>query len=184
MTKHNTKSKKLKWIFPFLATFLLAPWPIAYAHDAGDGVLGQDAVQIEVAEPSAMPSWHVFGRAMGGVDTPGDLFYIDATKKASDSMFTLYLTNTQELSHCYSYLILKVEVYAQSSTDQWKKACGGNGGPMPDIFITLRNGRVSFTLAGYAKYKVTIYSGSFYCVTTNTERGSISPQFYLTTDQA
>ena len=93
---------------------------------------------------------------------------------------TLHFTNTNELSHCYNYLILKIGVYAQSSTDQWEKASGGNGEPIPDIFITLRNGQVSFSTPGYAKYKVTIDSGCFYCTTANTDGGSVSPQFHLT----
>ena len=170
--------KFIKKIFPLLAVLLLAPWPVAYAHTYADDTVGQEPVRIEVAEPSVAPSMSVFGKAIGGVK-PGDLFYIDATENAVDITVTLYLTNTQELSHCYSYLILKVGTYVESNAGEWEKASKGNGEPIPDTFITMRNGQVSFTLPGYAKYKVTIDSGSFYCTNTNADRDSFSPQFYL-----
>jgi len=169
----------IKKIFPLLATLLLAPWPIAYAQSYDSNVNGQQPVRIEVAEPSAAPSWSAFGKAIGGVTTPTDLFYIDATENTADITLTLYLTNTLELSHCYRYLILKVKVYAKSNIGDWQEASMSNEDLIPDTFITLHNGQVSFTLSGYAEYKVTIDRGSFYCITTSTDRGSLSPEFYL-----
>jgi len=172
-----------KWIFPLLATLLLAPWPVAYAYSYDANAMGgQDAVRIEVAEPSVAPSWYAFGRAIGGVTTPGDLFYIDATENAADITVTLYLTNTHELSYCYSYLILEVGVYTESNAGKWEKTPWDDGKLIPEIFITLRNGQVSFTLPGHAKHKVTIDSGSFYCVNASVDGVSLSPQFYLTVD--
>ena len=170
----------LKKIFPLLAALLLTPWPVAYAQSYGGNITGQDAVQIEVAEVSVSPSWTVFGKAIGGVSTPGDLFYIDATNNAADVQVNLYITNAEKLIHCYRYLILKVGGYAESSANQWEKASTANGEPIPDTFITLLDSQVSFTLPGYAKYKVTIDSGSFYCVNPNVDGDSLSPQFYLT----
>ena len=172
----------IKKIFPLLAVSLLVPWPIAYAQSYNGDTAGQDAVQIEVAEDSEKPSWSAFGRAIGGVTTPGDLFYIDAGGSPADIVVTLYIVNTQELIHCYKYLNLKVGVYVWSSTAQWQRASGANGGPVSDTYITLSNGQVSFTLPGYTKYKVAIDSGCFYCITANTDGGSLSPQFYLTVD--
>jgi len=177
MTKKFTKK-----IFPLLALLLLAPWPVAYAHTYNDDMAGQDAVRIEVAEPSLAPSWTAFGKAIGGV-TPGDLFYIDAADNPTDIVVTLYITNAQELIGCYRYLILKVGVYVESNAGQWDKAPMANGGLIPDTFITMRDARVSFTLPGYTKYKATIDSGSFYCTNTEADGGSLSPQFYLTVDQ-
>jgi len=171
--------KLLKRIFPLIAVLLLAPWPIAYGHDASDGMVGEETVQIEVAEASAQPTWNAFGKAIGGVDTPGDLFYIDATDSQIDIQVNLYITNAQELSHCYRYLILNVGIYVESDAGEWNKAAQWNGEPTADTFITLRNGQVSFTLSGGAKYKVTVDSGCFNCLTTNADGGSISPQFYL-----
>jgi len=166
-------------LFPLIAVLLLAPWPIAYAYD--NGPAQQDAVRIEVAEASAAPSWQVFGRAIGGL-TPGDLFYVDAASNPSDITVNLCLTNAYELIHCYRYLTLKVGVYVETSAGEWGKASGQDGQPIPDTYITLQNGQVIFFLTGYAKYKVTIDDGCFYCTTTNADGGSISPQFYLTAE--
>jgi len=165
--------KTMKWLFPFLAVALLAPGMVAFATDAGDDFNGQDAIQITAADPSELPNWQVFGKAVGGVDTPGNLFYIDATENASDITATLYITNTKELSHCYRYLILEVGVYVESGEGKWQKAS------TCDTFITLKNGQVSFTLQGSANYKVTIDSGSFRCTSTNVDGGSFSPQFFM-----
>ena len=170
---------KRRLIFILLTALLLIPWPVAYAY--GNDMAGLEAVQIEVAEASARPSWNVFGRAIGGVK-PGDLFYIGATEEAADITVNLYLTNTPELSHYYRYLILKVGIYAETNAGEWEKASKGNGELIPDTFITLRDAQVGFTLPGYTKHKITIDSGSFYCTTISTDSGSLSPQFYLTVD--
>ncbi len=172
------KKKLLKRIFPLIAVLLLAPWPIAYGHETSGAVDGQETIQIEVAEASAQPTWTAFGNAIGGVEA-GDIFYIDATDNPADIQVTLSLTNTQELIHDYRYLTLKVGVYVQTGESEWEKALGANGEPTPDTFITMRNGQVSFTLSGYANYKVTIDGGCFKAQSTTAENGSGSPQFYL-----
>jgi len=175
--------KLLKKIFPLLVLLLLTPWPIAYAYDVSGTEAGQETVQIEIAEASAQPTWTVFGNAIGGVET-GDLFYVDATGNAADTVVTLHLTNASELVHNYRYLTLKVGVYVETDEGEWEKAAQWNGEPIPDTFITMRNGQVSFTLVGLAKYKVAIDGGSFNSFTGNAEEGSLSPQFFLTVDQA
>jgi hypothetical protein len=172
------RNKWFKRLFPVLALLLLAPWPVAYAHTFDGAMAGQDGVQIEVAEAPVQPTWTAFGKAIGGV-TPGDLFYIDATDNPADIVATLYITNAQELIGCYRSLILKVGIYTKSAGGEWEKESTGNGELVPDTFITMHNGQVGFTLPGLAKYKVAIDSGSFYCTTTNTDKGSLSPQFYL-----
>jgi len=176
------RNKWTKRLFPLFALLLLAPWPIAYGHDASGAEADQETVQIEAAEASAQPAWTAFGRAIGGVDTPGDVFCIDATENPGDIQVTLHITNAKELSRCYRYLILNVGMYVESEAGEWKKAAQYNDEPIPDTFITLRNGQVSFILAGYANYKVTIDGGSFNCMTTNADGGSVSPQFYLEVD--
>ncbi len=172
------RNKWIKRFFPLFALLLLAPWPVAYAYTFDGGTTGQDGVQIAVAEAPVQPTWTAFGKAIGGV-TPGDLFYIDATDNPADIVVTLYITNAQELIGCYRNLILKVGVYTESDTGEWEKASMGNGEVVADTFITMQNGQVSFTLPGLAKHKIAIDSGSFYCATTNTDKGSLSPQFYL-----
>jgi len=167
---------KRKLIFLMLATLLLTPWPVAYAYD--DTMAGQAAIQIEAAEPAASPQWQAFGNAIGGV-TPGDLFYIDSDNNTADMPVTLSITNTDELIHHYRYLTLNVGIYVQTGADQWEKATNGNGESLPDTYITMLNGKVSFTLPGYAKYKITIDKGCFYCYGTDADRNAASPVFYL-----
>lgn len=172
------RNKWIKRFFPLIALFLLAPWPVAYAHTYDGGTDSQGGLQITVAEESAAPTWTAFGKAIGGA-TPGDLFYIDATDNPADIAATLYITNANELTGHYRSLILKVGLYTENAAGEWEEASLGNGEPIPDTFITMYNGQVSFTLPGLAKYKITIDSGGFYCITTSTDKGSLSPQFYL-----
>jgi len=167
------RNKMIKRLFPLLALLLLAPWPVAYAHD--NAMAGQEPIQIEVAEASAKPTMTVFGRYIGGVKA-GDLFYINTTNNPADIQVILHITNTSELIHNYRYLTLKVGAYVENSSGEWEKVS------IPDTFITLRNGQVSFTLSGYANYKVTIDGGCFNCITTNADGGSVSPRFYLEVD--
>lgn len=168
--------KLLRRIFPLIALLLLAPWPVAYGFENAEA--GQETVRIEIAEASAKPTMTVFGNAIGGVEA-GELFYIDATDNPADIQVVLHITNTSELIHNYRYLTLKVGVYVETGTDQWEKALGANGEPTPDTFITMRNGQVSFTLSGYANYKLTIDGGSFKSHPATADGGSGSPQFYL-----
>jgi len=169
-----------KFGFLVLALLLLLPWPVAYAYD--NGVAGSGSALIEVAESEAAPSWNVFGKAIGGVSQPIDLFYVDALDSPADMQVTLYLTNVEGLGRCYRYLTLKVGVYVESNPGQWEEVADGHGGRLPDTYITLLNGQVSFTLPGYARHKVTIDRGCFYCIRTDADGGSLSPQFYLTVD--
>jgi len=172
--------KLLKRIFPLIAILLLAPWPIAFGHEVSGAAAGQETIQIEVAEASAKPSMTVFGKAISGVES-GDLFNIDATDNPTDIDVTLHITNTEDLIHNYRYLILEVGVYVQGNDGEWEKASGHDGEPIQDTFITMRNGRVSFTLAGYSNYKLTIDGGSYnsHSFTGSADEGSFSPQFYL-----
>ncbi len=167
-----------KLFFPALAILLLVPWPVAYAYD--NAVAGAGPVQVAAAEPSVAPEMAALGNAVGGITSPGTLFYVDATGAPGDVSVALYLTNADELIHYYRYLILKVGVYVQAGAD-WQPAASGSGELFPDTYLTLRNGRVSFTLPGYARYKVTIDSGCFY-FSPAVAGGSISPKFYLTVE--
>ena len=171
---------KKNLIFLLLATVLLVPWPVAYAYDNGLG--GQAEIRIEAAAPAEAPSWQAYGNAIGGVTTPGDLFYLDATTTAVDTLATLYMTNADELSHYYRYLILQIGVYARKEESQWEKATLDDNGLFPDTYLTMRNGRVEFPLPGYASYKLTIDGGSFYCFATDGDGGSVSPEFYVTAE--
>ena len=166
-------------IFIVLSVLILAPWPAAFAYDISNGEIDAGMPQIEVAELSAKPRATVFGRTIGGI-APGDLFYIHADDYPAEIMATLYLVNAEELIRCYRYMNLKVGVYVQDSAGQWQESWGDGEKLIPDTYLTLRNGQVSFTLPSYVKYKIAIDSGCYYCDTVNIDGGSVSPRFYLT----
>ena len=175
------RNRFIKLIFPVIVVLLLAPWPVAYAYSYQGEMVSPGAVQIEAADASVAPSAMAFGKAIGGV-VPGDIFYIDATDSAADFTLTLHLTNADELSRCYRYFILKVVTYVEDAAGKWVRASGGENQPIPDIYLTLKNGNVSFSLHGYGRYKIAVDGGSFYCMTTSANGGSLSPAFYLTAD--
>ncbi len=173
--------KRNMWIkrfFPYLVLLLILPWPVAYATST-DVTAGDDAVRIEVAELSARPSYTAFGRAIGGVSNPGDLFYVDATNSPSDIKVTLSLINAQQLIRYYRYLILDVGIYIENSEGEWERAVTSSGEPVPKTIISMRNGQVSFLLPGSSRYRVAIDGGSFYCTRAAGDSYSLSPQFYL-----
>lgn len=157
----------IKEIFPFWAVLVLTPWPIVYAQSYSADLTRQEVVQIEVAQDSAKPKSTVFRNAIGGVATLSDLFYVDTTNSADDIQVTLYITNTQELIRYYRYLILKVGVYVENNAGEWEKTSTGSGELIPDTVITLHNARVSLTIPRYAKHKIAIDSGCFYCSNAN-----------------
>lgn len=165
-----------KLLFPVLAASLFASWAVAFA--AGNAMPGEESLRIEPARAPATPSATVFGKAIGGV-RPGDLFYIDATTHPADIQVNLYLTNGAKLIQGYRYLILKIGVYAQGNDGDWDKASGCSGEPIPDTFITIRNGQVAFCLSGSAYYKVTVDEGSFHSLDPYKHADTLSPQFYL-----
>jgi len=168
-----------KEIIIILSLLILAPWPVAFAYDMGNNESDAGMIQIEVAELSAKPEATVFGRTIGGI-VPGDLFYIHTDDYPAEIMATLHVVNTEELIRCYRYMNLKVGVYVQANAGQWQESWEDGEKLIPDTYLTLHNGQVSFTLPSYAKYKITIDSGCYYCNTVNTDGGSVSPRFYLT----
>jgi len=160
--------KLIRRLFPLLCVLLLAPWPVAYAY--GTVSAPEPPVQITVAE--ATPSMTPFGKAIGSIK-PGDLYYVDASNSPADIGVNLYLTNAAELVHHYRYMILKVGVYVQNNAGGWETLS------LPDTYLTMHNGGVSFRLQGYARYRITLDGGSFYCLTTEGENDNLCPRFYL-----
>ena len=170
--------KLLKKLFPLIAVLLLVPWPVAYAYTFNvTAVDMREVAHIEAAEISAIPTWTVFGNTVGGI-TPGELFYIDASDNPADITVTLYITNSRELVKNYRYLILKVGQYVLNGDGEWREVTTTGDEPIPDTYITLKNGLVSFTLLGCARYKITIDSGS-YSTRANIGGTVTTPQFYL-----
>ena len=163
------------------ALLLLSIAPIAYASGEIGAASSDELVHIEVADPSSAASAIAFGKAVGSF-TPGDLFYIDTQNSNIDLLVTLHITNASELFHHYRYMVLKIGVYTEGSNGEWGQIPSWIDGAIPDIFITLRNGYVSFPLAGYAKYKITVDEGNFFCTNANANEGALSPKFYLATE--
>ncbi|MBN1692490.1 MAG: hypothetical protein JW845_02935 [Dehalococcoidales bacterium] len=165
--------KKSLFIITILV-LLLIPCGAAYAYD-GVGA-GESPMTIEPADPALTPNIEVFGNAIGGVEA-GDLFYIDVSGTTVDTPFTLYITNVDELVHGYRYMNLNVGIYVQTGTGNWEKlsvtAC-------PEMYLTMQNGLVNFTLPGSAKYKVTIENGCYRSYYITPGSSIAIPSFYLT----
>ncbi len=156
---------------------VLIPCSIAYAYD-GANVTGT-SVTIKPADAASVPHINVFSNAIGGVEA-GDLFYIDASGIAVDTSFTLYMTNVDEIAHGYRYMNLNVGIYVQTGPGGWEEINLMGGEPCPDIYITMINGMVSFTIPGNGKYKVTIDKGCFRCYSVTSGNNIAIPSFYLT----
>jgi hypothetical protein len=153
---------------------LLIPCGAAYAYD-GVGA-DEGPVTIEPADPALAPNIEVFGNAIGGVEA-GDLFYIDVSGTTADTLFTLYMTNVDELVHGYRYMNLNVGIYVQTGTENWEKL---NATSCPEMYLTMQNGLVNFTLPGSAKYKVTIENGCYRSYHVTPGNSIAIPSFYLT----
>ncbi len=174
------RNRVIKLIFPVIAVLLLAPWPVAYAYSYEGNFTGSGAIQIEAAEPSAAPSARAFGRSVSSI-TPGDLFYIDSTDSPADFLAALHLTNADEMARSYRYLVLNVGTYVEDDAGEGAQVSSYGGQPAQETFLTLLNGSVSFSLRGYARYKIAVDGGNFYWA-TNVGGGVTSPRFYLTVD--
>jgi hypothetical protein len=156
---------------------LLIPCGVAYAYDEAGA--DESHMTIEPADQAAAPYIEAFGNAIGGVKA-GDLFYIDVSGTTADTPFTLYITNTNELVHSYRYMNLNVGIYVQTDTDNWEKLSVLVGEPCLDLYLTMQNGLVNFTLPGGAEYKVTIENGCYRSYPITSGKSSTIPNFYLT----
>ena len=159
----------------------------AYGQNNDNATLAVTAangeIKVEAAPPANTPAATFFGNTIGGV-TACDLFYVNATDSPLDISVDLYIANPNELIHYLKYLILKVAVYVEDIDGQWKQITSQDGTVLPDIYITLQNSPVTFILPGAARYKVTIESGSYYCLPFNSDKGEIAPSFYLNVESA
>lgn len=169
------RNKWIKQIFPLIALALLLPWPVAYAADVAGGT-NEDEVRIEIAEET-LPNFTAWGKAIGSVPA-GDLFYIDAINDTADKVVILYLSNVDELINHYTFMNLKVGVYIDCD-GEWEPAYSSDGKLIPETMLSMRNGQVSFLLSGFAKYKISINGGAFYCTNANNDDGGLSPQLCL-----
>jgi hypothetical protein len=158
-------------VFTLVILLLVVPGPVAYGYDN----VQQDDVRIEAAEHPAEPAWTAYRHAAGSIDGPLDLFYVHAGDGAGPLTATLYITNADELVRSYRYFVLEVGVYVPDGSGGWTAAWR----PQDGETLNLRNGQVSFPLAGAAEYKVGIARGSFYCVGAGGGNGDSSLDFNL-----
>ncbi len=160
--------------FVSIAALLLAPWGIASAY--GQVKAANSSATIVAADPASTPHMQVFGNAVGSV-TAGDLFTIETSENMT---FSLFMTNADELTNSYRYLTLKVGIYVKADSNGWEKMTVIDGEPVPEMYITMQGGSVSFKLPGNAKYKVTLESGSYRSYHIAPGKSVATPQFYLT----
>lgn len=150
---------------------------------------------------NASPSWSPSVDAAGSI-TEGDLYYIDVGTYTGDILVTIYLNNPAALLKNYSFLNMAICAYGAiynetTSTWSWEGSPISqfmNGGY--NCYLTLTNGYVSFilkasetTAASVADstnsyFAITIEGGSYYCISTTAEGGSLSPDFYIDIRQA
>jgi len=169
--------KFVTFILVIIIALFFVPRLTSIAYGQANGDVGKQAVTVTAADPSPAPSAEFYGKAIGSV-TPGDLFYVDAAGNPADITLNLYITNTGELIHYLRYLTLQVAIYVEDSNGQWIKP-QINDEEYPEIYLTLQNSPVTFTLPGGAHYKVAIDSSCFYCLSASNAGENITPRFYL-----
>jgi len=169
---------KRRVLIILIAALLLAPWPVVYAFDR----VSADTVQLDIqpAAPGTEPQFKAYGNAIGSVDY-GELFRIDTTGEESDRTYQLLMTNIDELASDYRFMNFQIGVYAQEAgTENWVRLDTNGTEQFHDIYISIVNGGVSFTLPGGAKYKITLEHGCFYAYGVQPGGTIVVPQFYLT----
>jgi hypothetical protein len=162
-----------------VAVLLMLPWLTSIAYGKSNSNSPGEGIRVEATDRAAVPQITFFGHAFGSV-TPGDLFHIDATGSPHDLMVTLYITNAPELTRYLKYLILKVSVYPESEDGSWQQIqLQNNSMPQSSTYLTLQNSPVKFTLPGNDRYKVSLDSGSYYCLPARAGNDNEPPHFYL-----
>ncbi len=168
---------KRNFFFVLIAALLLAPWPIVYAYD---GVKADsNTPDIQPADPANGPQLQASGDATGHM-TPGDLFTVDTTGNKADKNYELVISNADELAADYRFMNLKVGIFVQGADAQhWTRLTAVNGEELHDIYITMYNGKVDFSLPGGAIYKIVIDTGCFYSYGAAEGDVISTPEFYL-----
>jgi hypothetical protein len=148
--------------------------PVAYGQTNDTAAT---PIQIEPANPNTAPTAQFYGGAICEV-TAGDLFYLNATDAPMDINATLTITNPEDLIHYFRYLIFNITVEVKDDNGNWIAM------QLPDIYLTLKNGNVTFTLPGGANYKVAVAGGSANCLPYADGAGFALPNFYLEAEPA
>ena len=130
------------------------------------------------------PSWSPIEDTAGGIDTKGDLYYIEPYTSTDivEGMAFVYLTNVGALAGCYSYLNMGLTLW-YTGTNTAGIYTTTTQTDTPDEWLTLTNGYVSFDLeiTDVVTYAITLNEVSWYCTdgTCNGGGGDLSPAFYV-----
>jgi len=169
---------KKKLLFITLILILLCPWPVAYAHEHSMAGTQPGGVTVTSAGSADKPTLEVVGGGIGGL-SPGHLFYIDSVDCGADVSAALHLTNSDELVKYFRYVILKVGVWKQAADGEWQRARLSSGEVVPDTYLSMQNGMVTYRLPGYARYRISIDGGCNYSLGAVAGGSPVSPSFYL-----
>jgi hypothetical protein len=134
-----------------------------------------------------LPSWSPTANSSGSVTTAGDLGLIDAKGQSGPVILDVYVTNLQAMALDYSSFAFKINVYqctasdAVCSSSNWKTITSWDSTTYTSTpYITSSSGFISFSLPGGDWYDVAINTGGeYYCISTSTTSGSLSPTFFL-----
>ncbi len=125
------------------------------------------------------PAWSPVLGVPGGVDTPGDLYLIDATGVSGRTLVHVYLANAMELSRGYSYIHLKLGVYRATGTNDWLPYHAPGTDADETKYITILHGPSNFLLEGGKLYRIPIDGGSYYAAPgADAATRSLSPSFF------
>jgi len=128
-------------------------------------------------------SWSPIEDTAGGIDTEGDLYYLEPYTPTGTvpAMVFVYLTNAGDLAGCYSYLNMGLTLW-YTGTNSAGVYTTTSGTDTPDEWLTLTNGYVSFDLdtTEVVTYAITLDEVSWYCTDgTCNGGGDLSPAFYV-----
>lgn len=101
-------------------------------------------------------------------------------------MFTLFLTDVDELVQAYSYLNFNVTIYKISAANyaaDLTSTLPVGATPITKQWLTLSSGRVILYVTSSEYYLVRIPDGVFYCISASIP-DDLSPEFYILVDQA
>jgi hypothetical protein len=132
---------------------------------------------IELEYGNTAPLWSPVIEQPGSI-TAGDIYYFNTTDYLGDVMMSLHITNPEELSQNYSYLFMQVNV-RNGTSGSWAQSTRADGSEIGAVYLSLNNGYVSFVLSGDTEYSIAIDGGTFYCIDTDADGGSLSPDYYL-----
>jgi len=172
------KKRRKRYLLVGLGLLAIAALSV-YAFLTDMQTVGVTGAGGDIADVAAVgsPSWTAqpAGGQIGSVEVV-DLFTV--TPEADypgDLQITVYLTNGDELVHCYRYLMMEMRVFDNTPLQVGRTE-----------FVTLINGRATFDISPVwtSPYTVTITGGVYRSIKGAPAAGeSLSPSFYCEVSQ-